>query len=72
MSISKEQIDKVIESATQNHLLDLTNQFTNAINSIPGEKNNPVAREIIAANIAQNNVMNALKEICYELLISKD
>lgn len=36
------------------------------------QKDNPVAVAIMAASIAQGNVMNALKEICYELIVEDD
>lgn len=35
-------------------------------------KNNPCAREVLAASIAQGNIMAALKEVCYKLFLEND
>lgn len=68
MNITKERIDEVFIQATENHLINIKNDFIEAMNQIPEFKNNPAAREVIAASIAQGNVMAAVKEIFYELL----
>lgn len=68
MNITKERIDEVFIKATENHLINIKNDFVEAMNQIPEFKNNPAAREVIAASIAQGNVMAAVKEIFYELL----
>ena len=75
MNISKERIDEVFEIAAKNHFGNIENDFITAINQIPEyvnrteELEHAVAREIIAASIAQSNVLAAIKEVFYELLI---
>lgn len=71
MKKTREQIDKIFETAAKNQLLNLHNQLINAMNE-SDQKENPVALAIMAASIAQGNVMSALKEICYELIVEDD
>ena len=66
-NISKERIDEVFMTAIENNLFNLKDQFQEAIERIPEQKENSMMRELIAANLAQNNAMLALKEIFYEL-----
>ena len=68
-NITKEKIDDIIQEAANNNLLDIKNQFASAMEELPEQKDNPVAYAIIAASIAQGNVMAAMKEICYKLLL---
>jgi len=65
MNITKEKIDDIFMTATKHNLLDLENQLINALEEISELKDNPIAREILAASIAQGNIMAALKEVCY-------
>jgi SpoVK/Ycf46/Vps4 family AAA+-type ATPase len=69
MNISKERIDEVFEIAVKNHFGNIENDFITAMSQIPEQKDNAVAREIIAVSIAQSNVLAAMKEVFYELLI---
>lgn len=71
-NISKEKIDKVISEAINNNCLDLQNQFTEALEKIPEQKENPIARELVVVSIAQGNVMNAMKEVLYDLFLDSD
>lgn len=67
--ITKEKIDDIFLEAVNNNLLDIKNQFASAMEELPEQKDNPVAYAIIAASFAQGNVMAAMKEICYKLLL---
>lgn len=72
MNITKEKIDKIFLNAVENNLLDINSQFLKAIEEVPKFENNPYAREILAASIAQGNIMAALKEVCYKLLLENE
>ena len=67
--ITKEKIDDIFLEAVNNNLLDIKNLFASAMEELPEQKDNPVAYAIIAASFAQGNVMAAMKEICYKLLL---
>jgi len=72
MNITKEKIDEIFLTATENNLLDITNQFLNVLDANPNMQNNPLEREVLAISIAQGNIMAALKEVCYKLLLGND
>lgn len=72
MNITKEKIDEIFLTATENNLLDLRNQFLNVLEEVPKFEDNPYAREVLVASIAQGNVMAALKEVCYKLLLENE
>lgn len=68
MNITKERIDEVVLTATQNNLFDLMDKIADAMNLIPEEKQNPIAYTVAAASVVQGTVMAALKDVLYELL----
>ncbi|MBC5745751.1 hypothetical protein FMM74_019845 [Lachnospiraceae bacterium MD308] len=72
MNITKEKVDEIFLTATENKLLDIRNQFLNVLDANPNMQNNPLEREVLAISIAQGNIMAALKEICYKLLLEKN
>lgn len=72
MNITKEKIDEIFLNVAEDKLLDINIQFINALENIADMKNNPCAREVLAASIAQGNVMAALKEVCYKLLLENE
>ena len=72
MNITKEKIDDIFMTATKHNLLDLENQLINALEEISELKDNPIAREILAASIVQGNIMAALKEVCYMLFLENE
>ena len=72
MNITREKIDEIFLSAAENNLLDITNQFLNVLDTNSNMQNNPLEREILAISIAQGNIMAALKEVCYKLLLEND
>lgn len=72
MNITKEKIDEIFLTATENNLLDLRNQFLNVLEEVPKFEDNPYAREVLAASIVQGNIMAALKEICYKLFLENE
>ncbi len=72
MNITREKIDEIFLSAAENNLLDITNQFLNVLDTNPNMQNNPLEREILAISIAQGNIMAALKEVCYKLLLENE
>ena len=72
MNITKEKIDEIFLKSIENNLLDITNQFLNVLVANPNMQNNPLEREVLAISIAQGNIMAALKEVCYKLLLEND
>lgn len=72
MNITKEKIDEIFLKSIENNLLDITNQFLNVLDANPNMQNNPLEREVLAISIAQGNIMAALKEVCYKLLLEKN
>lgn len=72
MNITKEKIDEIFLKSIENNLLDITNQFLNVLDANPNMQNNPLEREVLAISIAQGNIMAALKEVCYKLLLEND
>ena len=53
-------------------IMNITNQFLNVLDTNSNMQNNPLEREILAISIAQGNIMAALKEVCYKLLLEND
>ena len=67
--ITREQIDQAIEEVGKRILLGATKQFLDLCEEIPEEsKNNPMAYHVIAANMAQFNAVNVMREVLYKLL----
>lgn len=72
MNITEECIDKAVLNASKNNITDIVNQFADAMEQLPEQKNTPLAYATIAAHIAQMSVMTAVKEVLYELFTEKE
>ncbi len=66
--ITKEQIDKAIEEVSAVIAENTNKAFYDATGYINKEQeNNPLAYDIVAITVAQNNAMTAMKEVLYKL-----
>lgn len=69
-TLTKEQIDKAIEEATNSLTQNIVEDYCNASKLITEEsKDNPIAYHIIAISVAQSNTINIMREVFYKLLI---
>lgn len=73
-TITKEQIDQAILSATKKMIENMPNQYANAIEETDANcdidvKNNAYAREEIAISIAQSNAICVFKDVLYNLFL---
>lgn len=67
--ITKEHIAQVVKETVKELNLDIESQFLEAMDNCDNEsKNNPVARELLAAAIAQGNASTIMVEVLYKLL----
>lgn len=67
--ITKEHISQVVKETVKELNLDIESQFLEAMEACDNEsKNNPVARELLAAAIAQGNASTIMVEVLYKLL----
>ena len=67
--ITKEHIAQVVKETVKELNLDIQSQFIEIMEACDNEsKNNPVARELLAAAIAQGNASTIMVEVLYKLL----
>lgn len=72
-NFTKEQIEEIFDRVTQENLTHTIDQYTSYFQKLNDEqKDNPLMRNILAAQIAQINVMNSMKEIMCEMFASQD
>ncbi len=72
-NFTKEQIEEIFDRVIQENLTQIVDQYSFYFQQLDDEqKDNPLMRNILAAQLAQTNVMNCMKEIMCEMFASQD
>lgn len=72
-NFTKEQIEEIFDRVIQENLTQIVDQYSFYFQQLDDEqKDNPLMRNILAAQLAQTNVMNCMKEIMCEIFAGQD